>query len=158
MPETAVSALACRARVLAAVAPFVTRAAEILPQMSTPDVAVSIIVQRDPLVARLLIEGPQTACEGMRLIGSAIPGHAELGEATEEFFAAGLSALPESVLDGLMGHAEKPGAGLFAWVRPNGDVGCFLAPSRCTLDLARRIFSIESDDASEEPARPVTIH
>jgi hypothetical protein len=159
--RSTVSAGVARDELLAALRPFLERAVETLPVLSVPGVGASVLVQTSPTVARLLVEGPATACPALLLTGPEIPGEAELAAAAEQFIGAGLSACPPSVVDGVMAHAAKPGAGLVLWVRPlEGEVDCLLALSRVPLDRAQRLFSVAVVGGANplEPAATVTVH
>jgi len=154
-----VTASAAYDGLVAAVRPFLERAIETVPVLSVPGVGASVLLQRDPLIARLVVEGPATACEAMHLVGPEIPNQAQLDTAVELFLGAGLSGLPPAVVDGVVDHAAKDGAGLIVWLRPlEGCAACYLAPSRVPLTRAERLFSVEVGASPAEPSGPVTVH
>lgn len=149
------SAAEVRDALLSAVRPSVEKALETSAVFAVPGVGLSLIVQTDPLVLRVLAEGPATAAEALRLVDSEIPALEDLRQATEAFVSAGLSGLPDPVVEGVFSHAAKPGAGLIVWIRPAEEsAACFLAPCGTPLSRAVRLFSIEPE------ARPevVTLH
>ena len=144
----------------AAVAPFLERARDVLPAIpKTPELHAVALLQLHPLVARLVLQGPATSLEALRLVGPEVPGHTELGEAVERFVAAGLSGLPTEVVDGTMMHASKPGAGLLVTLDlETGAIACLLAPSRVPLARAVPLFSVQGHCATREPSGTLTAH
>lgn len=160
MRETVPAGVA-RDDLFSAVAPFLEFAASKLPAIpAVPGLRVQVLLQSDPLCVRLLLDGPETALEALRLVGSEVPGDLELADAVAQFIAAGLSACPPEVVAGIMSHAEKPGAGLLLWLDPASlSVSCLLAPSRVPLSRATRLFSVEDGASAAEPsAQTFTVH
>lgn len=152
MRET-VPADVARDDLFSAARPFLEHAVETLPALAVPGVGATILLQSDPLVVRLILEGPATACEGLRLVGPEVPGADELLGAVEQFVAAGLSALPSEVIAGIFDHAAKPGGGLLVLLDlAHGAAECLLAVSRCDLSRAVRLFSVSGRGA--KPAGP----
>lgn len=144
-----VTAAAAREAVFSALDPVLDLALDRLAVLHVPGVGASVLVQSDPTVVRVLVEGPASACEALRLTGPEIPGEAAVAAAMETFVSAGLSALPPAVADGVFAHASKEGAGLMLWARPlQNEVDCLLAVSRVSLDRAKVLFSVTGSCAT----------
>lgn len=160
MLRSELSAGTARDALYSAARPFLDRAVETLPVLSVPGVSASVLLQLEPLVARLIVEGPASACEGLRLVGRDVPGGEDLLGAVEQFVAAGLSGLPPAVVDGVLSHASKPAAGLLVLLNlANGTAECLLAVSRCDLSRAVRLFSVNGPGANPRgPAVTETVH
>jgi hypothetical protein len=152
-----VPAEVARHDLFAAVAPFVEAAAARLPQIpATEKLEAAVVVQSQPTVARLILTGPSSSLEVVRMVEPELPGHVALTEAAAQFIGAGLSACPPEVVDGVMLHAGKPGAGLIILLDlADMSAACLLAVSGVDLSRAQRLFSVEgstSANAGESPA------
>jgi len=149
-----------QAAVLSALGPFLDYCSAQLPKIPVrADLGVKVIVQDNPLVCRLLLEGPRSCVEAMRRTGPEIPGHVALGQAVEELLAAGLSEMPDEVIEGTLAHASKEGAGLVLFIDPGvGSIRCLLALHGVSLDRAVPLFSVEVGASPAASSGPQMAH
>ena len=146
---------------LTALAPFVEHAAKSLPAIPAVEgLETAVVVQLHPTVARMLLTGPETALEVVRMVEPELPGHVEIAQAAETFITAGVSGMPEPAADGVFVAAAKPGGGLILLVDlTRKETSCLLAPRGVPLSRATRLFSVKGDCATPlEPSGTVTVH
>ena len=144
MREQLVYAEETREALFASIAPWLDALAPQIPAEAS-QLRALLALQLHPTMARLVLIGEKTGTvrEVARAAEGDLPGGVEIAAAAEQFIAAGLSAVPETVAAAAFEQAAKHGAGFVILLDPlTGSARALLAPRAVGAERWIEMFSI----------------